>query len=294
MSTPTQNRPPLSDTTQQAANISLAALLAHQIEHFTGTGTMSADKDLAECDASGGSFTLTLPGSDVLIGKHYVIKEWEGTNDVTIDAAGAGTIDGSATLVLAAGEAVTLVPRSIDETTRLVTWDIVSQTAPNPAAGGELLAANNLSDVADASTAAQNIGALEAANNLSDVASGATSRANIGANTKNVQVGRLDMINANGDILRYVHRGASLTLTSIDSALTAAIDVDATITAAIDGVPVTNGEVSVAAAGSAAGTLDQAVPTAANVLAAGSVLTLAIGGGNTLASFADVAIYGTY
>ena len=269
MATQTQTRPPLTETVQQLAATPTAALLALQIQSLSAAGSMAVDKDIVCADATAGSFVVTLPAQPYL-GKTHAVKEISGVNSITVDAAGAGTIDGAANLAIAAGKAATFIARAIDAVTGLVTWAVVAQT--DGAAGTGLLAANNLSDVANAATA----------------------RSNIGANTKNIALGRLDMIAANAGVLRYVHRGPSLSITSIDSALTAAIDVDATITAAINGTPITGGVVSVTAAGSAAGTLDQALPSAANVLAAGQVLTLTIGGGNTLASFADLAIFGTF
>ncbi len=269
MATQTQTRPPLTETVQQLAATPTAALLALQIQSLSAAGSMAVDKDIVCADATAGSFIVTLPAQPYL-GKPYAVKETSGANSITVDAAGAGTIDGAANLAIAAGKAATFIARAIDPVTGLVTWAVLSQT--DGAAGAGLLAANNLSDVANAATA----------------------RSNIAANSKNIQVGRLNMIAAGAGVLRYVHRGPSLSITSIDSALTAAIDVDATITAAINGTPITGGVVSVTAAGSAAGTLDQALPSAANVLAAGQVLTLTIGGGNTLASFADLAIFGTF
>jgi hypothetical protein len=134
MSTPSQNRPALSRTVQQADATELASIVAYQTEPFTATGTMSGDADLASCDADGGTFTLTLPGqADAILGKPYVVKEYGGTNPVTIDAAGAGTIDGSATFVLAPMESVTLTPREVNAA-GLVIWDVLSTT---PSAGGD-------------------------------------------------------------------------------------------------------------------------------------------------------------
>lgn len=258
---------------------------------------MSGDKDLALCDASSGGFTLTLPdGSNAIIGKPYTVKEWEGSNAVTIDPAGAGTIDGAANLVLAASEAVTLVPRAINSSTYLVTWAIVSQTAPNPGVGGELLAANNLSDVADASTSAQNIGALEAANNLSDVDTPATARANIGANRKTVLFTRIDLVGATGAVYRYVNvSGNSETVLAMGSALAAALTTgDATITASINATPITDGAITITQSSSGAGDIDTATPSAANVIANGEALELTVGGTNDAAVFADVTVELSY
>jgi hypothetical protein len=132
--TQTQARPPLTQAVQQLSNIPAAALLADQIQDFTDDGDLSADSDFASCDASGGAFTLTLPGGgSVYVGKPYTVKEFEGTNGVTIAADGSGTIDGAATLALAAGEAVTLIPLSVDDAND-VTWVISGQTLT---AGGD-------------------------------------------------------------------------------------------------------------------------------------------------------------
>jgi hypothetical protein len=62
---------------------------------------------------------------------------------------------------------------------------------------------------------------------------------------------------------------------------------NATLTAAINGVPVTNGVVTITQAGSAAGDKDQATPTAANTVAVGDELSLTCGGTNTTATVAN-------
>lgn len=318
MAIDTQVRPPLTRTLQQVHNVPTAAYIADQIESFTAAGTISAATDLAFADANAGLFILTLPASpDVLIGKPLTVKETDNTNGITLAAAGSGTIDGAATLNIAAGEAATISPQSIDAAGD-VTWQITSQTAPNPAAGGELLAANNLSDVASATLSAQNIGALEAANNLSDVASAtlaaqnigaleaandlsdvasaSTARANIVANRKTVTFTRVDLIGATAAVYRYVNAsGNSETILRLASGLTGALATgDATITASIDGTPVTTGVITITEVGSAAGDVDSTDPTALNVIAALSVLELTVGGANTAAEFADVSVELTY
>ena len=111
MPTPTQVRPSLRSTMQQAADIAIGAVLAQQLEDFAAAGTMDADKDLAVCDATAGAFALTLPGfAEVLVGKPYNFVETSGIADVTLTAAGTGTIDGAATLLLLASTSLTLIP----------------------------------------------------------------------------------------------------------------------------------------------------------------------------------------
>lgn len=129
-----QSRPPLAFALQQFAATAAASLLSQQLEEFAAAGSMSADKDVAVCDATSGTFILTLPGSDVVLGKLYGVVETSGANNITVDAAGAGTIAGSATLTVPAGESAVLLPISIDPVTQLVTWVRQSLTAP---AGGD-------------------------------------------------------------------------------------------------------------------------------------------------------------
>lgn len=274
MAVDTQTRAPLSRALQGHAASYAATLVSAQIKAFAAAGTLGGEDDWASCDASGGTFIVTLPDqASVLIGKDYTVKEWEGTNLVTVAAAGSGTIDGAATLTISGGEAATIRARLITAA-GAVTWDVVSQTAPNPAAGGELLAANNLSDVASAPI----------------------SRSNLDAGRKTVTLTRVDLIAASAEVYRYVNNsGNSETVTVLSSALTAALATgDATITASINGVPVTTGVITITEVGSAAGDLDSAIPTAANVIANGQVLELTVGGANTAAVFADVSVELTY
>lgn len=170
---------------------------------------------------------------------------------------------------------------------------------------GDLLAANNLSDVADPSTAAQNIGALEAANDLSDVADAATARDNIGLTddaagratlsiSDSVALRDIDLDIDNTDVVRYVATKAG-TLTSIRTVTNGALATgDATVTAAINGTPVTNGVVTIAQAGSAADDVDSATPSAANTFVAGDVLTFTVGGTQDGSVTAGLSIEFTY
>lgn len=72
------------------------------------------------------------------------------------------------------------------------------------------------------------------------------------------------------------------TIKKVWSALAAALATgDATITLSINGTPVTGGVITIAESGSAAGDVDSAAPTAANVVAAGDVIEATIAGANT-------------
>jgi hypothetical protein len=56
---------------------------------------------------------------------------------------------------------------------------------------------------------------------------------------------------------------------------------DITVTASIAGTPVTGGAVTIATAGSAAGDIDSASPSAANTVTAGQAIKLAVAGGGS-------------
>lgn len=65
---------------------------------------------------------------------------------------------------------------------------------------------------------------------------------------------------------------------------------DATLTGKINGAAITTGVLTITQAGSAAGDVDQAVPTAANVVAAGDKLSMTVGGTNATATVANVLV----
>jgi len=73
----------------------------------------------------------------------------------------------------------------------------------------------------------------------------------------------------------------------IDGVLTTG---NATITVAINGVPVTGGVVTVTQAGSAAGDIDTAEPSAANMVAVGDVISFTVGGTNATATPASLLV----
>lgn len=75
------------------------------------------------------------------------------------------------------------------------------------------------------------------------------------------------------------------TVEKIYSVIHTAITVaDAVLTSAIGGTSITDGSITVAFTGAAAGDVDSTVPSAANTVAAGSVLSIATDGGSTTAS----------
>lgn len=69
----------------------------------TAAYTADATDFLVLCNASGGAFTVTLPAAAAAAGRIYTIKKIDSSaNAVTVDGAGAETIDGAATRNLAA------------------------------------------------------------------------------------------------------------------------------------------------------------------------------------------------
>jgi hypothetical protein len=81
------------------------------------------------------------------------------------------------------------------------------------------------------------------------------------------------------------------TLTRIQTVIAGALATgDATLTAAIGGVAVTGGAVTITQAGSAAGDVDEATPSAANAVSPGSVISLTVGGTNSNAVGAMVTL----
>ena len=68
----------------------------------TANYTAIATDEIINCDASGGSFTITLPTAVGITGKRYDVRKSDSSsNAVTIDASGAETINGSLTAVIA-------------------------------------------------------------------------------------------------------------------------------------------------------------------------------------------------
>jgi hypothetical protein len=63
---------------------------------------------------------------------------------------------------------------------------------------------------------------------------------------------------------------------------------DATLTCKINGAAITTGVLTITQAGSAAGDIDTAVPTAANVVAVGDELSALVGGNNATATVANL------
>ncbi len=81
------------------------------------------------------------------------------------------------------------------------------------------------------------------------------------------------------------------TITKIWSVLNAALTTgDATLTGKIGATGITGGVVTVTQAGSAAGDVDSAAPTAANAVLPGDVISFTGGGASTATSTSEVLI----
>lgn len=122
-------------------------------------------------------------------------------------------------------------------------------------------------------------GALLAANNLSDVANANTTLTNLGAN-KYRQTVYMPALLGSGANAQYVVSPVTGTITKIYATTNAALTTgNGTITSSIAGVAVTNGAVTLTQAASAAGSTFSASPSAANAVTAGtSVIKLLVGG----------------
>lgn len=93
----------------------------------------------------------------------------------------------------------------------------------------------------------------------------------------------VDILSATAATYRYVHSGATKTLTKISTVIQVGTiaGAAATITASVVGVgAVTNGVITIAVADTV-GAVDTTVPTAVNTLTDGDVLLFTVGGGNT-------------
>jgi hypothetical protein len=125
-------------------------------------------------------------------------------------------------------------------------------------------------------------GALLAASNLADLDDAATARDELGggANKMLLEIRDIDLVGANAEVKRVVSPIAG-TIEKIYSVIDGALTTgNATLTAKIGAVAVTNGAITVTQDGSAAGDVDVATPSAANVLDVGDVLSITVGGTN--------------
>jgi hypothetical protein len=96
----------------------------------------------------------------------------------------------------------------------------------------------------------------------------------------NEQVLTLDIADGSADATYYLvcpHAGAITKIWTVTDAAVSSADI--TVTANIGATPVTNGVVTIATAGSAAGDVDSATPSAANVVTAGQAINLVVAGG---------------
>lgn len=133
--------------------------------------------------------------------------------------------------------------------------------------------------------------ALLVANDLSDVNDAPTARSNIAANKVILAISAPTLVSSSADVIRIVSPVAG-DIAKIYTVLDGALAVgDVTLTAKIGATPVTDGVVTITEAGSAAGDVDVATPSAAKTVAAGDVISLTMGGTNTADVRADVTIY---
>lgn len=133
---------------------------------------------------------------------------------------------------------------------------------------------------------------LLAANNLSDLGTKATARTNLGGGADKVclPMGAVNLTGSGAAVLRIVSPVAG-DVASIRTVLNAALATgDATLTGKIGATGITGGVVTITQAGSAAGDVDLASPSAAKTVAVGDVISVTVGGTNTASVTAEVVI----
>lgn len=117
---------------------------------------------------------------------------------------------------------------------------------------------------------------LAASNNLSDVVSASSARANIGANKHYVSI---EVADVHGSATYHGIAPVAGTITKMWSVINGALTTaDATLTGKIAGTPITGGAIDVVQAGSAAGQVNTATPSAANTVAAGQDISITVSG----------------
>lgn len=253
MSRDLQIRSPLQNSIQQHNNRAAGSLIAKQIQSFSYEGTarsLDPEKDTAIVDTTGGTVTMLLPvGSDANKGLPFFFYKLVAGNTLTVArATGSGqTIEG-ATSVSATGIGACIAMFWDGSTWRRVNASVAAATG--------LLAANNLSDLANATTA----------------------RTNLAVNKQYVPL-RVATLVGTG-VYRVISKWAG-TLSLIDSIIEGALTTgNATLTAKINGVAVITGVITITQAASAAGDKDTCTPSAANTVAVGDELSLTVGGTN--------------
>lgn len=133
---------------------------------------------------------------------------------------------------------------------------------------------------------------LLAANNLSDLGTKATARTNLGGGADKVclPMGPVSLVGSGAAVLRIVAPVAgdiAAIRTVANGALTTG---NATLTGKIGATAITGGVVTITQAGSAAGDVDSAAPSAAKTVAVGDVISVTVGGTNDATVTAEVMV----
>lgn len=133
---------------------------------------------------------------------------------------------------------------------------------------------------------------LLAANNLSDLGTKATARTNLGGGADKIclPMGAVSLVGSGAAVLRIVSPVAG-DIAAIRTVLNGALTTgDATLTGKIGATGITNGVVTITQAGSAAGDVDSATPSAAKTVAVGEVISVTVGGTNDASVTAEVVL----